>query len=90
MERHLPDHRLKKDVLVPAMVRWERKYSDQLLETVDWCLCLNHLYRPQSVFVLQKALNEPVPPPAEPVKAPSLGRSLSDFVGRMRKKAVTP
>jgi serine/threonine protein kinase len=84
------DHRLKKDVLVPAMVRWERKYSDQLLETVDWCLCLNHLYRPQSVFVLQKALNEPVPPPAEPAKAPSFGRSLSDFVGRMRKKAVTP
>ena len=37
----------------------------QLLETIDWCLCLDHLYRPQSVFALQKALTvahkQPVP-----------------------------
>jgi hypothetical protein len=47
------------------MVRWEGQYSDQLLETIDWCLCLNHRYRPQSVFALQKALTKPViaPPP---------------------------
>ena len=59
------DSRLDKDRLVPAMVRWEGQYSDQLLETIDWCLCLNHRYRPQSVFALQKALTEPViaPPP---------------------------
>ena len=81
------DKRLKKDLLVPAMVRWENKYSDQLLETIDWCLCLNHLYRPQSVFVLQKALNEPIVVP-EPPKAPSFGRSLSNWVGRLRKKVV--
>lgn len=52
------DQRADKDKLVPAMVRWEGRYSDQLLETIDWCLCLNHLYRPQSVFALQKALTE--------------------------------
>jgi len=52
------DQRQDKDRLVPAMVRWEGRYSDQLLETIDWCLCLNHLYRPQSVFALQKALTE--------------------------------
>jgi hypothetical protein len=34
-----------------------------LLETIDWCLCLNHLYRPQSVFALQKALTEKVTKP---------------------------
>lgn len=83
------DARLKKDTLVPAMVRWEGKYSDQLLETIDWCLCLNHLYRPQSVFLLQKALNEPVvapvPPPAQ---APSLGKSLGNLVGRIRNKVA--
>ncbi len=86
------DRRLKKDLLIPAMVRWEHQYSDQLLETIDWCLCLNHLYRPQSVFVLQKALNEPVPLPdlvEEPPKVNSLGQSLSNFVGRL-KKAVSP
>jgi serine/threonine protein kinase len=58
--------RQEKDSLVPAMVRWEGKYSDQLLETIDWCLCLNHLYRPQSVFALQKALTEPVKTPPSP------------------------
>jgi serine/threonine protein kinase len=57
------DSRLEKDRLIPAMARWEGQYSDQLLETVDWCLCLNHLYRPQSVFALQKALTEKVTKP---------------------------
>lgn len=57
------DIRSEKDRLIPAMVRWEGQYSDQLLETVDWCLCLNHFYRPQSVFALQKALTEAVEKP---------------------------
>lgn len=52
------DERLKRDQLIPAMVRWEGQVSDQLLETIDWCLNLNHLYRPQSAFALQKALAE--------------------------------
>ena len=56
------DSRQEKDRLAPAMVRWENQYSDQLLEIIDWCLCLNHLYRPQSAFALQKALTEPVEP----------------------------
>ncbi|MCE1239970.1 MAG: serine/threonine protein kinase [Azonexaceae bacterium] len=56
------DERLKKDTLTPAMVRWEGQLSDRLLEIIDWCLNLNHLYRPQSVFALQKALVATVPP----------------------------
>ena len=32
------------------------KYSADLLDTVDWCLRLDHMERPQSVFSLQKAL----------------------------------
>jgi hypothetical protein len=32
------------------------KYSRQLLETIDWCLELDHMNRPQSVFALQKVL----------------------------------
>jgi serine/threonine protein kinase len=50
------DARLKDDRLVPARRAWNGKYSPQLLETVDWCLKLSHLDRPQSVFALQKAL----------------------------------
>ena len=48
--------RLVKDELVSAEKRWSGKYSHQLLETVDWCLKLDYLERPLSVFALQKAL----------------------------------
>ena len=48
--------RLARDELVPAEKRWAGKYSRQLLETVDWCLRLDYLERPLSVFVLQEAL----------------------------------
>src|SRR6267143_990166 len=54
-EQHV-DLRLKDDKLGPARRVWEAKYSHELLETVDWCLQLHHLDRPQSVFALQKAL----------------------------------
>jgi len=50
------DQRLNDDKLGPARRVWEAKYSHELLETVDWCLQLHHLDRPQSVFALQKAL----------------------------------
>ena len=75
------DGRLEKDRLVPAMVRWEGLYSDQLLETIDWCLCLNHRYRPQSVFALQKALTEAVIPPTPQPKA----KWLDQMVGKFKK-----
>lgn len=52
------DERLEKDLLQPAMLRWEGQYSDRLLEIIDWCLNLNPQYRPPSVFALQKALVE--------------------------------
>jgi len=78
------DARLEKDLLIPAMVRWEHEYSDQLLETIDWCLSLNHLYRPQSVFALQKALTEPVvPKPARPEPG-----WIGQIVGKLKKKAA--
>ena len=48
--------RLEKDQLVPARRVWAGKYSAELLDIIDWCLRLDHLERPQSVFALQKAL----------------------------------
>ena len=78
------DERLKKDLLTPAMVRWEGQYSDRLLEIIDWCLNVNHLYRPQSVFALQKALVETVAPPEEERKPPTW---LNRVVGKLRKPA---
>jgi serine/threonine protein kinase len=50
------DHRMEKDRYVSATKLWGGKYSRHLLETVDWCLELDHLNRPQSVFALQKVL----------------------------------
>ncbi|HEY5899702.1 MAG TPA: serine/threonine-protein kinase [Burkholderiales bacterium] len=52
-----PAHkRLEKDELIPARRAWAEQYSIVLLDIVDWCLRLDHLERPQSVFALQKAL----------------------------------
>jgi serine/threonine protein kinase len=50
------DARLARDELVPAERAWAEQYSAVLLEIVDWCLRLDPLERPQSVFALQKAL----------------------------------
>ena len=75
------DERLKKDNLTPAMIRWDGQFSDRLLEIIDWCLNLNHLYRPQSVFALQKALVETVTPPT-PRSSP---RWINRFVDKFRK-----
>jgi hypothetical protein len=48
--------RLEKDKMTSARKGWTGKYSVDLLDTIDWCLRLDHLERPQSVFALQKAL----------------------------------
>ena len=50
------DQRLKEDRLAPARRKFAGRYSSELLEIIDWCLRMDHLERPQSVFALQKAL----------------------------------
>ena len=50
------DQRMDKDRYVSAAKTWGSKYSSHLLETIDWCLRLDHLERPQSVLALQKVL----------------------------------
>jgi hypothetical protein len=51
------DQRLTGDELVPAVTRWGKRYSLQLLELIDWCLKLPVGQRPPSVFALQKVLS---------------------------------
>lgn len=81
------DLRLENDTLVPAMVRWEGQYSDHLLETIDWCMNLNYLYRPQSVFSLQKHIVASAGDvPASPRVAEEAGW-LNRVVGKFRKIA---
>ncbi len=56
------DRRMEEDLAVPASRAFAGKCSAELLDTVDWCLRLDHLERPQSVFALQKALLGEKPP----------------------------
>ena len=49
--------RQEKDRLPQALARMRGIYSDNLIETVQCCMALDPLARPQSVFALQKDLN---------------------------------
>ena len=46
----------ERDRYVAATKLFSGKYSRQLLETIDWCLQMDHMKRPQSVLSLQKVL----------------------------------
>ena len=45
------------DKTIPTLKRLHGVYSDDLLEIVRWCMELDPLKRPQTVFALQKELN---------------------------------
>ena len=50
------DARAEKDRMQPVTKTFKGKYSREMLEIIDWCLDMDHLSRPQSVFSLQKAI----------------------------------
>ena len=49
--------RIEKDRISTALGRLRGVYSDNLIEVVEWCMALDPLSRPQSVFALQKELS---------------------------------
>jgi serine/threonine protein kinase len=49
--------RLEKDRLSLSLSRLRGVYSDNLIEVVEWCMSLDPLARPQSVFALQRELS---------------------------------
>ncbi|GBU15473.1 hypothetical protein AwPolaro_08510 [Polaromonas sp.] len=49
--------RQEKDRLALALSRLRGVYSDNLIEVVEWCMSLDPLSRPQSIFALQKELS---------------------------------
>jgi serine/threonine protein kinase len=55
------DLRSKQDTLPSATKVGQGIYSEHLLEIIDWCMQLDPLKRPQSVFALQRALLERIP-----------------------------
>jgi len=50
------EERMDKDRMMPARKIGAGRYSSELLDTIDWCMRLEHLERPQSGFALQKTL----------------------------------
>jgi len=73
------DARLLCDKLVSATTNWRGQYSDQLLTTIDSCLKLNYMERPQSVFSLQKVLMDRT---AMETRRPSLLGSIKRTLNR--------
>ncbi|BCO26060.1 serine/threonine-protein kinase PknD [Rhodoferax lithotrophicus] len=51
--------RMGNDRMTLALKRLQGVYSDNLIEVVQWCMAMDPLARPQSVFALQKELNRP-------------------------------
>jgi serine/threonine protein kinase len=78
------DMRAEKDRYVPATRMFAGRYSRHLLETIDWCLQLDHLKRPQSVFTLQKVLLREKDP--EVTGKTTLMESLRETVVRMTRR----
>ncbi len=75
--------RLEKDTLAPARRAWSGKYSADLLDIVDWCLRLDHMERPQSVFALQKALLGEKEPGRRGEAGPAFLEQLKGVFGRL-------
>ncbi|MDE3009998.1 MAG: serine/threonine protein kinase [Pseudomonadota bacterium] len=77
--------RLREDRLVPASVKFYGRCSSELLATIDWCLELEALKRPQSVYALQRALQDGTGVPRSPLQQLRRRRwSLRMIMGRMR------
>ncbi len=77
------DERSRRDTFVPATRAHATRYSAQLLQTIDWCLKLDPLERPQSVYSLQKTLMQRGDDDAVPAGLfGDLGTRIKSFIGR--------
>ena len=72
--------RVSEDHLAPAVKVGKGIYTEELLKTIDGCLKLDYMERPQSVFSLQKTLLESVKP--LPVKKPSLVNKIKHVLNK--------
>lgn len=60
--------RTQDDRLMPASIRFCGQFAPDLLATIDWCLELDPLRRPQSVYALQRALMDGSGVPKTPLR----------------------
>jgi serine/threonine protein kinase len=78
------DQRKVEDKMPANYARIEGNYSPALIKLVQWCLEPDPLARPQSLFALQKVLQEKVAPmPQLAPKAAGFGQQLRSLVARV-------
>ena len=78
--------RIEKDRLTLALSRLRGIYSDNLIEVVEWCMSLDAMARPQSVFTLQKELSREVERNYTKLTVGERVRMQFENVGRDSKK----
>lgn len=84
------DQRGTHDKVDAALALAVKLYSQQLVDIVHWCLKQNPLERPQSVFVLQRALREPAhdTPTAPPMQPAGFSRWIDGLTNRRRRSVI--
>jgi len=80
------DQRKTNDKMEGHYRKLEGLYSSELIEVVRWCLQLDSLERPQSVFALQKALAIQAQPQRELTFMEKVRLKITTFINGKRKK----
>ncbi len=80
------DQRKTGDKMEGHYRKLEGLYSSELIEVVRWCLQLDPLERPQSVFALQKALAIQAQPQRELTFMEKLSLKINGLFSRKKKK----
>ncbi|MEB0139828.1 MULTISPECIES: serine/threonine-protein kinase [unclassified Undibacterium] len=80
------DQRKTNDKMDSHYRKLEAMYSLELIEVVRWCLKLDPLERPQSVFALQKALATKAQVPPEQSLGEKLKQKISGLFSRGNRK----
>lgn len=76
------DQRELDDRMALNIEKLRSHYSHPLVDVMDWCLKLNSMERPQSVFALQRALRNIVAP-GDPLKTVTSGRWFDTLIGKL-------
>ena len=80
------DQRIKQDKVDTVLAGLTDIYTQQLLDLVHWCMKLNPLERPQSVFALQRALREPFMREGVETRSFLSLRWLEDMISPLRRR----
>jgi len=83
--------RQERDRLSLSLSRLRGVYSDNLIEVVEWCMALDPLARPQSVFALHKELNRDAERKyTKLTMAEKVRLQFDGLVGEAKKTAARP